>query len=272
VSTLLQVRRAATRGATFGRLIRPDAARLPLVVFLGASVRTQPGGVHVVGGALLILAAYGAAAAYNDLHDREIDRANGRDLPLVTGALAASDVRRACAGCAIAAAVAQGLLVQPAGLVVTLVAAALAGAYSHPLVAVERRGAWATALLALAYVGLPLALAGPLPSAPRTVAALIACAAMLLYKDVRDETGDRALGKRTPLVRWGIDRLDRVAGGLLLGAVALAAATAALLPATVLVAALFAQRSMAATGRRVGGRLRVLQLLVVAGVIALAAV
>jgi 4-hydroxybenzoate polyprenyltransferase len=269
---VLDVRVAAARGAACSSILRPAAARLPALVFLAASTRTHPGVAHVAAGLLLVFASYGLAAVYNDLRDLEIDRSNGRDLPLVTGALSPTDARWIAAGCAAAVVAAQALLRQPLGLAVTVVSVALSAAYSHPLLGVERRGAWAPVLLSTTYVGLPLLLAGPLPTAPRTAAALLAAGAMLLYKDVKDEAGDRAHGKRTPLVRWGVRRMDAVAAWTLVVAVLLAAASAPRWPALLLVGGLCAHRRMVVLGVRAGRPLLAFQALVVGGAVALAAV
>lgn len=236
-------------------------------------MRTGPGAAHVAGGVVLILGAYGLAAAYNDLRDLEIDRANGRHLPLATGALLPAEAWQAIVGCVVAVTVAQLLLRQPLGVAVTVTAVLLSVAYSHPAAAVERRGAWATASLAVSYLGLPLALAGDLPPMAPVGAILAAGGAMLLYKDVKDETGDRLLGKRTPLVRWGVARMDMAASGLLIVAVALSWVSVGPGWSTlVLGGAVVAQRYMAATGRRWDRPLLVFQILVVAGVVGLAAV
>ena len=49
---------------------------------------------------------------------------------------------------------------RPLGLVVTVVALAASVAYSHPVLDVESRGLWGTALLAISYLVLPVVLAG----------------------------------------------------------------------------------------------------------------
>ena len=262
-------RAAVARGASFSRLLRPASARLPVAVFLAAAWRTQAAGDHVVGGVLLVFAAYGVAAILNDLRDLEIDRANGRALPLATGALDLGDARAAAVGCLLGMGLAQLLLAQPLGGLVTLVAVLLSAAYSHPAIDLESRGVQGTALLACSYLVLPLALAGPMPSVTTTGAILLAGAAMLLYKDVKDEVGDRLHGKRTPLIRWGIGRLDAVATALLAAAVVLAGAR---WPTFLVLGALVAQRRMVASGTRAGRSLLVFQVLVVAGAIGLAAV
>jgi 4-hydroxybenzoate polyprenyltransferase len=242
-----------------------------MLVFLAACWRTDPGRAHTVGGLLLILGSYGFAATYNDVGDLAIDRANRRSLPLVDGSIGLAGARRLMAGCFVGVALAQAFLHQPRGLAVTAAAVLTGVAYSHPRIGIERRGALATVLLAVGYVGWPLVLAGGSLDVSVVVAALAATAAMLLYKDVKDEAGDRQYGKATPLVRWGIGRVDRVAGALL-GCAIVAALGTAPAPAAVLAVALAGQRRMVAAGRYLGPDLRFLQVPVVAGVIALAAV
>lgn len=269
---IVDLRATARRGAAFSALLRPETARLPLLVLLAASTRTAPGSAHLLGGALLVLAAYGLAAALNDVHDLDIDRANGRDRPLVDGSLTVADARRAMAGCAVAVVVSQLLLRQPLGLLVATLAVVLSVGYSHPGVAVERRGLWATVLLSVSYVGLPLVLAGPLPGVPPSVAALLAATSMLLYKDVKDELGDRAHGKATPLVRWGMHRMDAVATVLLVAATVLSAIAGPAWVAAPMVGAVAAQRRMVRLDARAGRPLLVFQCLSVAGAMGLAAV
>ncbi len=96
---------------------------------------------------------------------------------------------------------------------------------------------------------------------------------MLFYKDVKDEAGDRAHGKRTPLVRWGVRRMDSTAASLLVAAATpLAALAAPRWPALVLAGAVVAHRQMVLLGVRSGRPLLVFQVAVVGGAVALAAV
>jgi 4-hydroxybenzoate polyprenyltransferase len=211
------VRAAHRRGAAFADLVRPQTARLPLAIFLVAGLGRP--GWHLVGGALLILSTYGLAAAYNDLRDVAVGCANGRGRPLATGALTTQDARVAMGVCAVGIVVAQVPLDQPLGVAVTIAAIAGSIAYSHPAIALGRRGLLGTVLLAVLYLVTPALLAAK-PLSPAVLATLVAGGtATLLYKDVKDESGDRLFGKRTPLVRWGAARMDVVAGAL--GAVAL---------------------------------------------------
>ena len=263
------VRVAYARGAAFADLLRPYTARLPLVPFLAAG-----GGLparHVAGGTVLILCAYGLAAAYNDLHDVEVDRANGRNRPLATGVLTAADARAAIVACAAGVLVAQVLLVQPLGLGVTLASAAATLAYSHPRIGLQRRGVLGTGMLAVTYLVLPVLLAGARPPLLVTAALVAGGTATLLYKDVKDEAGDRLLGKRTPLVRWGRRRMDATAAAL--GSTALGLGLLETGPGwwtAATVGGLVAHVAAAARGAGDGRLLAVQRLLAVLGLVLLA--
>ena len=263
---------ARARGAAYADLLRPYTARLPLLPFLVVGAGAGQPARHLAGGVLLIFCAYGLAAAYNDLHDIEVDRANGRRRPLATGALSPADAGKAMVACALGVAVSQLLLVQPLGLAVTIASVAATAAYSHPRLGLERRGVLGTATLAVTYLVLPVLLAGG-TVAPLGLAALVAGGtATLLYKDVKDEHGDRLLGKRTPLVRWGRRRMDTTAA--LLGAAALVLGLAAAGPGwwtVAAVAGMATQLVVAATAAGDGRWLTVQRLVAVLGLVLLAA-
>jgi 4-hydroxybenzoate polyprenyltransferase len=208
-STRPEVVRGAATGRAVAELIRPETARLPVLLHVAAATSAGLDASSIVAGVLLVLAAYGAAAAYNDLHDVAVDAANGRvDRPLVSGAASPDTARATVAGCLAVAVAAQPWLVQPAGLGVTALAALLAAAYSQPRIAVARRGLAATALLACCYAALPVLLAGRVP--PALVALVLLGASQVLHKDTRDEDGDRLHGKRTPVVRYGVAVVERL--------------------------------------------------------------
>lgn len=216
----LDVRRelaaGSRRGAAFARLLRPATSRTPVLVLLAAGLGETMGTGHVFGAVLLVVASYGVATIANDLADVDIDIDNGRtDRPLVTGDLAPADARAARLVCVGAVTGAQLLLAQPLGLAVTAAALAVGVAYSHPRLALQRRGLWGTVVLAGAYFTLPVALAGARLAPPLVAALLAGGAASVLHKDSRDEAGDRAHGKATPLVRHGAAAVHRL--GLLLG-------------------------------------------------------
>jgi len=210
-ATRPDVARGAATGRAVAELIRPETSRWPAAVHVAAGLGAGLDGTTVVAGALLVLAAYGAAAAYNDLHDVEVDIANGRlDRPLAAGRAGPATARATIAGCLAVVVAVQPWLLQPAGAVVTLLAAGLAVAYSHPAVAVSASGLAATLLLAACYVGLPVLLAGR-AHGWALVALLLLGASQVLHKDARDEVGDRRHGKRTPVVRWGTGVVARLA-------------------------------------------------------------
>lgn len=261
--------KAARRGRSFADLVRLHAARLPLAVFL-FSGRSRPPR-HLLGGVLLILGSYGLAAVRNDLHDVEIDRANARPRPLATGALSVQDARVAMSVCAVGVLGAQLLLVQPLGLLVSAVAVILGLAYSVAPVALQCRGIVGTASLAVDYLALPVILGRDDLDVRRAAVLIAGGTATLLYKDVKDEAGDRALGKRTPLVRWGARTMDLVAACL---------GAAALLGAAIWVgvgwwmgasiAGLLAQLVMMRTGNRAGRLLWAHRILASAGLVGVA--
>lgn len=262
--------RAGARGRAYADLVRLHAARLPLAVFLvaGAGLPAR----HLVGGALLILSSYGLAAAGNDLHDIDIDRANQRFRPLATGALGPRDARAAMALCAAVVAASQLLLSQPLGLLVTAAAFVVSGAYSHRSLHLAGRGLWGTAALAVSYLVLPVILAGVRPGALHVAVLIAGGVATLLYKDVKDEVGDRAFGKRTPLVRWGAARMDLVA--ICLGAATVAGGLAVAgwgWWTVAQVGGLVGQLAMAATRNRRGPLLWAHRLAATSGLVGLSA-
>lgn len=237
------LRECALRARPLAVLCRPANVRKSALLLAGAALGFGAPGSQVALGLALLVLAYAAATIYNDLQDLEIDRANRRDLPLVTGEVTPGQARMLMSACIAALALLQVWSRQPAGLAFTAAYLALSWAYSAPAVAVERRGLAATVLLGLCYAGLPLAfgllLAGVTPRAPTVLAATLLGAAALVHKDAKDEEGDRRHGKRTPLVRYGAAGVRRASGGFFVaGAVLLvAAARRPLLVAPVLVLA-----------------------------------
>jgi 4-hydroxybenzoate polyprenyltransferase len=201
----------AATGRAVAALVRPETARFPAAVHAAAATSAGLDGPTVVAGVVLVLAAYGAAAAYNDLHDVRVDAANRRaDRPLVSGTATPATARATIAGCLAVVVAVQPWLLQPAGVLVTAAAAALAVVYSHPAVAVAGRGLAATTLLSACYVGLPVLLAGRTSLAALAALVLLG-ASQVLHKDARDEHGDRLHGKRTPVVRHGPRAVTRLA-------------------------------------------------------------
>ncbi|MGH9128531.1 MAG: UbiA family prenyltransferase [Acidimicrobiales bacterium] len=204
------VRKAAVPHA--GALVeamRPANNRTSLMVFVGAGALLGAADAQLALGASLILAVYGIAVILNDLCDQDVDRANNRKTPLVSGDVTPIQAWVLLGGCLALVAVEQAWLHQPVAGAFSSIYLALAVAYSAPHVAIEDRGLAATTLLAICYFVLPLWLASGLAGA-RPAHFWILAAAMgllgaagLLYKDFKDRQGDREAGKATPLVRYG---------------------------------------------------------------------
>ena len=161
---------------------------------------------------LLLVASFVVyAVSCNDLADLEIDRVNlphDARRPLVSGAVAARDVRVLAAGAAVvtaSAAATEGL----AALGLTLIGLAVATAYSLPPFRLSRRGVVAPLVLPALFVGLPFVL-GVLAGRALRAGDLALLAALyvgfigrIVLKDFRDVVGDRMFGKRTFLIRRG---------------------------------------------------------------------
>lgn len=220
------LRDCALRARPLAALCRPANVRKSALLLAGAALGFGAPAGQVALGLVLLVLAYAVAAIYNDLQDLEVDRANRRALPLVTGEVTPGQAWALLVASLAALALLQLWARQPAALLFTAAYLALSWAYSAPAVAVERRGLAATVLLGLCYAALPLAfgllLAGVRPRALTLVAATLLAAAALVHKDFKDEEGDRRYGKRTPLVRYGVAGVRRasrwffVAGAALL--------------------------------------------------------
>jgi 4-hydroxybenzoate polyprenyltransferase len=156
---------------------------------------------------LVLTAWFVNATAMNDLADEAVDRANlpgDRGRPLAAGAVD----RRALVVLAVAAATAALVAAGTIGTAAVGVVAAglaLSAAYSFRL---SGSGALAAALLPAGYVAVPY-LVGALAVGRPVLAPLpglwLVFLGRILLKDLRDEAGDRANGKRTFLVRHGRD-------------------------------------------------------------------
>jgi 4-hydroxybenzoate polyprenyltransferase len=224
-------------------LTRPGNTRLPMLVTVVLGIHAHLSVVRIAALAVAIAAAYAIAAILNDLRDVETDRANGRMGPLVTGEItenAAKQIMLVAVGVLLFV---QVFLRQPGGLAVFGLAVVLSFAYSSKSLRVQTRGLAGTASLGVCYGMLPLLLVAsqqvhPTLSLVGILATVIATTASVLYKDFRDEEGDRANGKITPVVQFGRARTQELGVGLQIIAVALVAmhASWALLPAAGLLA------------------------------------
>lgn len=168
---------------------------------------------------LLVLVAstssYISAVSFNDLSDREVDSINlskdqlSADRPLINGTVSQVSAWYIAVISSVICVIACGLL-QLWLFVVACVMILLNVCYSMPPIRIAKRGALAQYLLPIMYVLFPATLALAIAST-LTVTFLwvvsglyIIFVARLFLKDLRDEKGDRATGKRTYLVRHGL--------------------------------------------------------------------
>lgn len=231
------------RGRALAQLCRFEIGRVPSAIALAAAIAAGWSPANIVATWLVVAGSCAAAAALNDLADLLADTVNGRDTrPLVTGQATNDDVRLVIlAGLAVVA-VAQLAIPQPNGILVSALGAALGAASATEPIALQRRGFVGPAALAVCYFLLPIALVHGLGTLPTLAPFALLGAAVLAHKDVRDEAGDRAAGKRTPVVRYGARTTAWLALMLAIAGTALLLATTGsglwLVPAAVVIAAL----------------------------------
>jgi len=204
----------------FGHLV-VSFARVPTLVliylhmvFFALCLRPTavPSAVGIVAALACMAGCYINATAVNDLTDEATDAINLADdpsRPLIAG----SGSRRQVMTVAILAAV----VCLAAALVVSVWLVAVAGVmlilnviYSVPPLRISGRGAIAQALLPLEYCAFPALVVVGLTGRPVDIPfALVVTSMWLIFtgrlflKDIRDEAGDTATGKRTFTVRHG---------------------------------------------------------------------
>jgi geranylgeranylglycerol-phosphate geranylgeranyltransferase len=175
---------------------------------------------HVLAFAAIAAVGFGAAGnALNDIWDAAADRVNraAAERPFAAG-LITRGAAELCVVTGVLVGVAAAALVSGTALLVGLAALAVIVAYS-PLL--KRHGLAGNVAVAL-VAGLPLlygALAVNRPAAgvvPWTIAAWIHVTREIV-KDLDDEPGDRALGRRTLPITLGARRAGRVAAALAFG-------------------------------------------------------
>lgn len=159
-----------------------------------------------------LAASYVTATTLNDIHDLEIDRANGlggRGRPLMDGSATVADLRvlnRTAAGMALVVALPLGAT----GVAVVVTSLLVSYAYSGGPLRLSRRWSLAPFVLAFAYVVIPytlgVAIAGDRLSdrdVPLVAGLFVLFLARIILKDFRDRVGDDAHGKKTLLLRIG---------------------------------------------------------------------
>ncbi len=199
--------------AVLGSRLLFYAGMVPAGVWLGALVSRGswpagfPGPTDFAAAIVLtasMVAAFVAALAWNDLHDREADAVNAPRRPVACGLIAPAAAARAALACAGAAFFLSLCVSYPAALLV-LAVLLQAWAYSAPPLRLKRFPGVATATLgALALTAMLTGYslftreAAPWAFPPRiSLALLVGVTLGFTAKDLKDRDGDRRTGTRT---------------------------------------------------------------------------
>jgi len=209
-----------TEGVSTGRIVselfRPQNIRFSLIVFIIAALYGQAELVHIILGSGQLILLYGFATIYNDIHDKDIDIANDRGLPLARGGLSIRVAQRILFLLLLVICLMQLGLRQPYGYIVTITYLLLGWFYSSPKVKLSHRGLLATILLAICYAGLPMVFgfwqSQTIPLYFLLLPLILMSMAVVLFKDFKDLKGDALYSKRTPLVRYGAQKTKLLAG------------------------------------------------------------
>ena len=172
---------------------------------------------RLLGFAAVAAVGFGAAGnALNDLRDVAADRVNrpGGERPVAAGRLR-RETAHLVAAAGIFIGVAMAALVSGTALLVGIAALVVIAAYSPLLKPAGVAGNVAIAAVA----GLPLWFGAFAVGRPAAGVVLWVLAAWIhlvreIVKDIEDEPGDRAAGRRTLPIRWGARRAGLLAGAL----------------------------------------------------------
>ncbi len=204
-------------------LLKPITWFAPMWAF-GCGVASS---VHLAGDRWYVLAVgvvlagpmvCGCSQAVNDWYDRHVDKINEPHRPIPSGRIPGRWGLRIAIGWTVAS-LAVSTLLGLWGFVATLVALALAWAYSAPPFRLKANGWWGNAAVGLCYEGLPwftaaAILAGGLPDLPVLLLAglySIGAHGIMTLNDFKALDGDRRMGVRSLPVQLGPDRACRVA-------------------------------------------------------------
>jgi len=209
---LQQVRAVAGLIRSFSRIQTLLLIYLHMVFFsLCLRPVVVPSAVGIVASLVCMASCYINATAVNDLTDEATDAinlANDESRPLIAGSGSRRQVQ-VTAGVAAAVCLATALIVAPWVTLVAVVMLGLNIVYSVPPMRVSGRGALAQALLPLEYCAFPALVVAGLFGRMSIEFVLVIVMMWLIFtgrlflKDIRDEAGDRATGKRTFTVRHG---------------------------------------------------------------------
>lgn len=199
------------------RLIRPHNNRFGVLLIILPSIVANNWSWRIVPGVFALISLYGIATIYNDLQDMLIDKANKRDLPLVRGELTKDQAKYFLTGLVVCLVLVNFIAIQPNTLNFSLIYALLLFCYSNNGLRFSHRGLLATITLGVCYFSLPYLLGASYTSGLNTSNILLSLSgclfamSALLFKDFKDELGDRMFDKKTPLIRYGEQRVYGIA-------------------------------------------------------------
>lgn len=204
-------------------LLKPITWFAPMWAFLCGAVSSGVAfagawGDVVLGVVLAGPIVCGLSQAANDWCDRHVDAINEPGRPIPSGRVPGRWGLWIALGLT-APALALGALLGPAVLAATVLAVALAWAYSAPPVRLKMSGWWGPGVVAACYEGLPwftgaAALLGAVPSAEIVALAVLyslGAHGIMTLNDFKAVTGDRATGVASLPVVLGPERAARLA-------------------------------------------------------------
>jgi len=209
---MTQIQNSIETGAMFAKASRPQNAVYSGCLAIAAYIAS--------GGRLLSITAlclfgffifmYAIAAIYNNLQDIATDKINKRfDNPFVKAKVPVWQLVNFTVSMVIGAIVCVSFLKLPVSLIVFVISLLVIFSYSNPFIRLKSRGFAGILTLGIPYTILPILL-GYLQNESVSPLLLFTCGAVyfvslagLLAKDYKDQSGDRASGVHTVLVRHG---------------------------------------------------------------------
>lgn len=189
---------------------------LHIGLFYVAGTAGRPEYLAIVIAMIASAAIYINAVAVNDLSDIKVDMINlsktdeAKERPIINKTITSHATKSIIILSALVAIVCS-LFIQP-WLAIVMVLCVIANMiYSLPPTQISKRGVFAQLLLPTCYVLMPFALAvGMINNEIASLQVWLVCGMYALFigrlylKDIRDEKGDRTVGKKTYLVRHGM--------------------------------------------------------------------
>lgn len=191
-------------------LARINNAVMPLLAFgigLGFSDTTN---IQFINYCVFLLVAVSAfATLQNDLHDKDVDMANGRKSAYLDGSFKKEFIWHVCLYLLVFATVCVVLAHSILALFIFFVSILLSIAYNSKPLQLSRRPISSIAVLAIVMAALPVTLGLGAQLATTVIGQVVILGvttqrfSLSILKDYKDYVGDKKLGKRTFLVAYG---------------------------------------------------------------------